>query len=70
MFNPTTQGAKFDPDGSYVRRWVPELADVATKHVTSRAPAPTASRTGTPRRSSTTRRSGVEALDRYERIKR
>jgi deoxyribodipyrimidine photo-lyase len=33
VFNPTTQGRKFDPDGTYVRRWVPELADVATKHV-------------------------------------
>lgn len=28
VFNPTTQGRKFDPDGRYVRRWVPELADV------------------------------------------
>ncbi|BBY43185.1 cryptochrome/photolyase family protein [Mycolicibacterium celeriflavum] len=27
VFNPTTQGAKFDPDGSYVRRWVPEIDD-------------------------------------------
>ncbi|KUH69615.1 deoxyribodipyrimidine photolyase [Mycolicibacterium novocastrense] len=27
VFNPTTQGEKFDPDGSYVRRWVPEVGD-------------------------------------------
>jgi deoxyribodipyrimidine photo-lyase len=26
VFNPMLQGAKFDPDGVYVRRWVPELA--------------------------------------------
>jgi len=26
IFNPVTQGMKFDPDGAYVRRWVPELA--------------------------------------------
>ena len=26
VFNPDTQGKKFDPDGDYVRRWVPELA--------------------------------------------
>lgn len=26
VFNPTNQGVKFDPDGAYVRRWVPELA--------------------------------------------
>jgi len=25
VFNPMTQGEKFDPDGVYVRRWVPEL---------------------------------------------
>jgi deoxyribodipyrimidine photo-lyase len=28
VFNPTTQGRRFDPDGTYVRRWVPELAEV------------------------------------------
>jgi deoxyribodipyrimidine photo-lyase len=26
IFNPTVQGTRFDPDGDYVRRWVPELA--------------------------------------------
>jgi deoxyribodipyrimidine photo-lyase len=26
VFNPVTQGQKFDPDGDYVRRFVPELA--------------------------------------------
>lgn len=29
VFNPVTQGKKFDPDGTYVRRWVPELAHLA-----------------------------------------
>ncbi len=33
IFNPTLQGTKFDPDGSYVRRWVPELAGVEGKAV-------------------------------------
>ena len=28
VFNPVTQGLRFDPDGDYVRRWVPELAHV------------------------------------------
>jgi deoxyribodipyrimidine photo-lyase len=28
LFNPMTQQRKFDPDGAYVRRWVPELARV------------------------------------------
>lgn len=26
VFNPTTQGAKFDPEGIYVKKWLPELA--------------------------------------------
>jgi deoxyribodipyrimidine photo-lyase len=26
VFNPTTQGERFDPRGDYVRRWIPELA--------------------------------------------
>jgi deoxyribodipyrimidine photo-lyase len=26
VFNPVAQGERFDPDGAYVRRWVPELA--------------------------------------------
>jgi deoxyribodipyrimidine photo-lyase len=26
VFNPILQGEKFDPDGAYVRRWVPELS--------------------------------------------
>ena len=29
IFNPVLQGKKYDPDGAYVRRYVPELADVA-----------------------------------------
>lgn len=31
IFNPTTQGLKFDPQGDYVRRWVPELAALPGK---------------------------------------
>ena len=32
IFNPVTQGRRFDPDGDYIRRYVPELADVADPH--------------------------------------
>ena len=31
IFNPVSQGEKFDPDGTYVRRWVPELARLPVK---------------------------------------
>ena len=30
VFHPVTQGEKFDPDGGYVRRWVPELGRMPT----------------------------------------
>ncbi|NWA19608.1 deoxyribodipyrimidine photo-lyase [Serratia liquefaciens] len=28
IFNPTTQGERFDPQGTFIRKWLPELADV------------------------------------------
>ncbi len=33
IFNPTTQAKKFDPQGAYVRRWVPELNALPDKVV-------------------------------------
>ena len=33
IFDPIRQGARFDPDGRYVRRWIPELADVPDEHI-------------------------------------
>ena len=33
IFNPTLQGKRFDPDGAYVRRWVPELRTVTDARI-------------------------------------
>lgn len=33
IFNPFTQGEKFDPEGDYVRRWVPELSKLPKKYI-------------------------------------
>ncbi|KAG8533729.1 uncharacterized protein KY384_001470 [Bacidia gigantensis] len=33
IFNPILQSEKFDPDGEYIRRWVPELAHVQGKAI-------------------------------------
>ncbi|MBJ8738855.1 deoxyribodipyrimidine photo-lyase [Citrobacter sp. FDAARGOS_156] len=33
IFNPTTQGEKFDRDGDFIRQWVPELRDVPGKAI-------------------------------------
>lgn len=63
VFNPTTQGRKFDKDGTYVRRWIPELADVADPHEPADVPgypAPIVDHAAERR----------ESLDRWERIRR
>jgi deoxyribodipyrimidine photo-lyase len=33
IFNPVTQSKKFDPDGAYIRRWVPELRNVPAQYI-------------------------------------
>ena len=33
IFNPVSQSRKFDPDGAYVRRWVPELAALPSHEI-------------------------------------
>jgi deoxyribodipyrimidine photo-lyase len=33
IFNPVSQGERHDPDGAYVRRYVPELADLPAEHI-------------------------------------
>ena len=33
IFNPALQGEKFDPDGAYVRRYVPELAGLDVRYI-------------------------------------
>jgi deoxyribodipyrimidine photo-lyase len=42
IFNPVLQGEKFDRDGDYVRRWVPEIARLPNQwiHKPWKAPAP------------------------------
>jgi deoxyribodipyrimidine photo-lyase len=33
IFNPTTQGERFDADGEFIRRWLPELKTVPPKAI-------------------------------------
>jgi deoxyribodipyrimidine photo-lyase len=33
IFNPVTQSERFDPEGKFIRRYVPELAKVANKYI-------------------------------------
>ncbi len=40
IFNPVTQGKKFDPHGEYVRRWCPEIAELPDAHLHAPFEAP------------------------------
>jgi deoxyribodipyrimidine photo-lyase len=48
VFNPVLQGEKFDPEGAYVRRWLPELARLDSRriHAPWKAPADALKRAG------------------------
>lgn len=48
IFNPTTQGERFDPKGEFVRRWVPELASVPDKQIHQPSKAYSVKRTSYP----------------------
>ena len=69
VFNPTTQGKRFDPPGDYVRRWVEELSDP------ERVPDPhdpdpdTRDLVGYPAPMVDHKEERQEALDRWERIR-
>jgi deoxyribodipyrimidine photo-lyase len=41
VFNPTSQGERFDPEGDYVRRWVPELEAMPARYIHRPWEAPT-----------------------------
>ena len=45
IFNPTSQGERFDPRGEYVRRWVPELEGLPARSIHRPWTAPLESRT-------------------------
>jgi len=57
IFNPILQGEKFDPDGDYVRRFLPELADLPDKYLHKPWEAPEA----------TLRKAGVTLGETYPR---
>jgi deoxyribodipyrimidine photo-lyase len=40
IFNPMSQGDRFDPEGDYVRRWVPELARMPARYIHRPSEAP------------------------------
>jgi deoxyribodipyrimidine photo-lyase len=69
VFNPTTQGRKFDPDGRYVRQWVEELRDPDRVPDPHDPDANTRELVGYPAPIVDHRRERQEALDRWEAIR-
>lgn len=69
VFNPITQGKKFDPDGTYVKRWVPELRDVEHRYVHEPWTAPGGVPEGYPEPIVDHAHERQVALDRYQHLK-
>ena len=69
VFNPTSQGRKFDPDGDYVRRWVEELADVDKAYIHEPSTQPDGLPDGYPPPLVDHAEERREALARLERMK-
>jgi deoxyribodipyrimidine photo-lyase len=65
VFNPVTQGIKFDPQGDYVRRWVPELAHLPGKAAHEPWTSDRGYENDYPRRIVDHADERTEALDRY-----
>lgn len=78
IFNPVLQSQRFDPEGSYIRRWIPELAKLPPKwlHQPWLAPEEVLSASGVtlgrdyPRPIVDLQASRAEALDAFSRIGR
>lgn len=69
IFNPTTQGERYDPHGDYVRRYVPELRHVGGKAVHAPWDVDGAYDQGYPRPIVDHAQERREALARYERVR-
>jgi deoxyribodipyrimidine photo-lyase len=69
VFNPVKQGRDYDPDGEYIRRWVPELRDVPGKAVHEPWTLPGGPPNGYPRPVVDHAAERQEALRRYAAVK-
>ena len=69
VFNPVSQGERYDPDGDYVRRWVPELRTVPGKAVHRPWALPGGPPAGYPEPIVDHADERVEALRRYAAVK-
>ncbi|KAI0105930.1 deoxyribodipyrimidine photo-lyase [Daldinia grandis] len=69
IFNPLLQSQKFDPDGAFIRKWVPELSGLGAKAVHdpyNRGAAAEAAKAGYPKPIVDHRQSRDRALEAYK----
>ncbi len=69
IFNPYTQSEKFDPQGHYIRRWLPELTSLDSKEIHN-PPAAQAKRCGYPTAILDFAKTRDAALVAYEKVKK
>lgn len=69
VFNPVLQGERFDPDGDYVRKYVPELADVTGKAAHKPWTLPDGPPSGYPAPVVDHKHERAVALERYEAVR-
>jgi deoxyribodipyrimidine photo-lyase len=69
VFNPVVQGERFDRDGTYVRRWVPELATVPAAYVHHPWDDPAGPPAGYPPPMVDHAEERAEALRRYDAVR-
>ena len=69
VFNPTLQGERVDADGTYVRRWVPELATVPARWLHRPWEAPQGPPVGYPPPIVDHAEERLEALRRYDAVR-
>ncbi|MEM7272784.1 MAG: deoxyribodipyrimidine photo-lyase [Actinomycetota bacterium] len=69
IFNPVSQSKKFDPDGTYLRRWVPEIAHLPDRTIHAPWTEKSGSPAGYPGPMVDHDVERRESLDRYDRLK-
>lgn len=69
IFNPLLQSEKFDKQGAYIRRWVPELKDLSNKEIHQPTPE-LAKKCGYPEAMVDLKATRLRALDRFAELKK
>lgn len=72
IFNPLLQSEKFDPQGAYIRKWIPELRGVQGKAIHDpygRGEGARAEKAGYPRMIVEHKMARARALERFKSVK-